>query len=304
MSTLGQLIDRAFREFLTPPDEQPTRFTLGATMASGAAAFTVDSDFLTPEEESLFGPGTIVEFERELVQVGAYDESLDTSQATSVKRAILGTSAAEHVSGTYGVISPEYARQAVFDALCDTIVGLFPTLYAVDETDLLSFSTTSFTEVPATVMEPMYVWARPVGAPSDGWIQFEDFEWRDHFPPSSTGKAIVATDLGGGSGYLVHKKEFARPTAESDNLITTTGLKQEWEQIALVGAVAHLIAGKDLSQRQQDFLVEQLKTQNYPVLTPTRVRESLLKYFEYLLDRAQKPLRSRTPASVVRHSVL
>ena len=297
MSTVAQVIDRIYREFLAPADEQPTRFTLAADITSGADTFTVDAAFLTPEEEDLFGPGTIVEIESELVQVGGYDEAAHV--ASSVKRAVLGTTAAAHVAGVYGVVAPEYPRKVVFDAVADAVVGLYPSLYAVTST-AVAFSSTTYTEVAATVMEPMYLYGRSSGATNYG--RWTNIEFLDNFGPSSTGKAIYAPV--DGSGYLVHKARFARPANETVDLVATTGLQDDWEQIVVVFATAHLIAGKDLSQRQQEFITNQLGAQSYPVLTPTRIRASLLDYGEYLLAKAQKNLRSRNPATVHRVTVL
>lgn len=302
MSTVAALIDRAYREFLASPEEQPTRFTLAAEFASGAFSFTVDPDFLSPEEEALLAPGTVVEVNSELIQIGDYTEG--SHVASSVKRAILGTAEATHASGDYGVIAPEYPRKVVFDAICDEIVGLYPDLYVVTATGSLSLSSTTYTEVAATVMEPMWLLARPVGSAStDPYSQYFDVGWYDPFPPSSTGKAIFSP-FGTGIGYLVHKAKFARPGTEAVNLTTTTLLQEEWERIVLIGAVAYLIAGKDLSQRQQEFITQQLATQSYPVLTPTRIRESLLKYRGDLLERAKKGLRSRSQATVTRMAVI
>lgn len=301
MSTVAQVIDRAYREFLAPADEQPTRFTLDGTITSADTSLTVDVSFLSPEEADLLGPGTVIELDTELIEIGAYDE--DTNVASGVKRGILGTTAASHTDGAYGVIAPEYPRQNVLEAIADTVVGLYPDLYAVTTTDSLALSSSTFTEIAATVMEPMFLYGRPSGG--TGYTRVYDIELLDNFAPSTTGKAIYApSQLAGGSGYLVHKASFERPLDEADDLVDDLGLQQEWERIVLIGAVAHLVAGKDLSQGQQEFLTEQLKVQNFPVLTPTRIRESLLKYYEYLLERAKVSLRSRQPATVIRHEVL
>lgn len=302
MSTVAQLIDRCYREFLTPPTEQPARATLAAAITTtSATTFTVDTSFLTPEEEDLFGPGTIIEIDSELIEVGAYDT--DTNTASACKRGILGTTAATHLLAAYATISPRYARKALFDAIADGVVDLWPTLYAVTQSASLSFSSTTYTEIAATVIEPMYVWARPNG--STFYDKYDAIQFLDNFTPSSTGKAVRSDQLGdGATGYLVYKAKFVRPTLESDDLVATCLIQAEWERIVEVGAVAHLAAGGDLSEQQQDFLVQQLQTQNYPVLTPTRIRESLLKYYEYLLERAQKPLRERQDATLIRYTAI
>lgn len=300
MSTVAQLIDRILRDYLAPPDEQPTRFTLGAAIAStSVASFTVDTDFLSPEESALLGPGTLVEIEQELIQIGAYDES--TNVASSCIRGVQGTTAATHLNGSQGLIAPKYSRRSVFDAIADDVEQLFPDLARTAETTSLSFSATSYTEVAATVMEPMYVWARPTGSASNATWNKYPVTFLDHFPASSTGKAALIPSLNDGSvsGYLVYKGKFTRPTAESDDLVATCGLEDEWERIVMVGAVAALVVAKDLSPLEQQYLSERLANEAAPIGSATRIWSALRAWRRELLDRAQEGMRSREPVTVV-----
>jgi hypothetical protein len=302
MSTVAQLIDRAMREFLYPPDEQPIRFTLGAAITTtSATTFSVNTDLLSPEEEALLGPGTIVEFDRELVQIGAYDESLSTDQATSCLRGVGNTTAATHLIDAPGIVWPKFPRQNVYDAICDEVELLWPDLSKVSETASMTFSSTSYTEVAATVMKPMYAWARPSG--TDDWAEY-DVRFYDHFPASSTGKAVSLDGLADSvAGYLVYRGKFTRPSAESTDLVATCGLEDEWERIVLLGAVAYLIAGKDLSPMQSQFLSEQLANQNFQVGSGARIWSALRSFRQDLLDKAQKAQHGREKTTVVRRTV-
>lgn len=296
MSLVSAALDRMFREWLEPADEQPTRFSLAAAITTtSATSFTVDPTFLSPEEEDLFGPGTLVEIEQEWIQVGDYDP--DTNIASDCKRGVGGTTAATHLISTEGKIAPKYGRKAAFDAFCDELVGLWPDLYAIDETDSMTFSTTTYTEVAATVMYPMYAWARPTGSSSNSQWGKYPVEFLDHFPASSTGKAVLGRI--NGSGYLVHKVKFARPANEAVNLTTTTLLNEEWERIVEVGAVAQLVGAQDLSAAEASYLSEQLAASNFPVGSGGSVRDGLLRYHRYLLDRAKRSMRAREDTVVV-----
>lgn len=302
MSTVAQVIDRAYREFLYPPDEQPARFTLAASIATtSVTSFTIDSSLLSAEEEGLFGPGTVVEIGRELIQIGAYDA--DTGVASSCLRGLNNTTEATHDSGAEGVLAPKYSRQACFDVLCDEVEALYPDLAKVTETESMVFSSNSPTEVAATIADPMYAWARPSG--TTDWAEY-DVRFLDHFPGSSaspTGKAVMIDDLPDSvTGYLVYRARFTRPTAESDSL-ATCGLEDEWERIAMLGMVSYLVAGKELSPLEQQFLSDQLAAQGTPVGSAARVWASLRALREDLLEKAKKAQRSRERPTVVRRSV-
>lgn len=303
MSTAGQLIDRILRDFLAPPDEQPIRFTLAAAISStSATSFTIDTDFLSPEEQALFGPGSLVEIEQELIQVGSFDEA--TNVASSCVRGIQGTTAATHANASVGLLAPKFSRRSVFDAVCDEIEQLYPDLAKITESASTAFSSTSYTEVAATVMEPMWVWARPTGSSSSmSWSRYP-VQFLDHFPGSSTGKAVWVPNLTDGSitGYLVYRSKFTRPADESTDLVATCGLEDEWERIVMVGAVASLVIAKELSPLEQQYLSEQLANQGTPVGTGTRIWSALRAWRRELLERAQESLRSREPVTVVTNS--
>lgn len=296
--TVGDLLDRLYREFLTPADEQPIRFHLDVAIATPTEdSLTLDTTFMSPEEEALLGPGTLVEVDRELIQIGAFDSG--TGIAASCGRGMMGTTPVDHET-VYGVIAPTYGRQAAFDAVSDAIVRLWPDLSRITESDSITLST-PFTEVDQEVEAVRYAWAN-VGAV--GWEKWDTVRFHDHFPPSSTGKAITVEGLGASAtGYLVYETRFERPAAEFD-VLDDMGVEDEWIPIVLLGAVAHLVSGKDLSEKQQDFLTQQLAAQNYPVLTPTRIRQSILSYRDDLLTVAKRAFRHGNDTTVDRHPVI
>lgn len=292
MTTTAQALDRLFRDWLEPADEQPARFTLAAAITTTSqTSFTVDPAFLSPEESALFGPGTVVEIGQEWAQIGLFDE--DTNVASACKRGVGGTTAATHLVAAEGKIAPKFGRRSAFDAFADEVVALFPDLSAVTVAEDLTFNASTYTEVAATVQHPMYVWARAVGS-SDAPRSKFNVEFFDHFPDSSTGKAITVSGLpNGGSGHLVYRSSFPRPSTEATDLNTTCLLNDEWVRIAIVGAAAQLISAKDLSAAEASFLSEQLAQQNFPVGSGGSVRDSLLRYRQFLLGRAKSAQRGR-----------
>jgi hypothetical protein len=294
MSTVGQLIDRLRRDWLEPADAQPTRFTLGAaiTTANGLSV-TYDDTLLAPEELELLGPGTLIEVDTEEMIVGDIDETANT--LTIAIRGANGTTGATHLIGAEVTVAPVWRRKVIFDALGDAVVGLYPDLYKMASTPL-TLSTTTYTEVPAVVGEPHYFFG--IFSGSTTYDRYP-VTFLDHFTPSSTGKAIVGSDLPyGATGYLIYKSGFDRPPNETYDLIVTGGLDQQWEPILLVSAAAYLIAGREFEQIDQERLTQQLERTGFPVLSATRIREGLLEYRDQLLRKAVDALRFREPTLV------
>ena len=285
MSTVAQVVDRILRDWLHAPDDQPTRFTLNGALAAGATSLTYDDDLLTPEEEDLLGPGTLIEVGSEQILVGSVNE--DTNVLSGLIRGANGTTDADHADAALVTLAPAWARKTIFDAVADAIEQLWPELYTTTTSGALTLSSTQYTEVPAVVQGVLYLWVRPSGGD-----QYE--KWHapllENFPPSSTTKAIWPGFSG--SGYLVYKAKPTRPTLETDSM-ATLGVEDEWEQLVVVSAVAYLISGKDLSAATQEFLSDNLNAQGYPVDSSRRIREGLLRYQGYLIDKAKRTLRHR-----------
>lgn len=298
MSTAGQVVDRVLRDWLYGPDDQPIVCTLSGDIDNDDLSLVYADAMLAPEEEDLLAPGTVIEIDSEQMRVGAVDESANT--LSSLSRAANGTTAASHSGGALITVSPTWARKTVFDAVADAVEQLWPELYAVGETAPLALSSSTYTEVPATVMDAMFLWARSTGATD--WEQVTSIRFLDHFPPSSTGKAIYAGF--DGSGYLVHKKQLVRPPAEATDLVATSLLEDQWEQLVAVSAVAYLVSGKDLAAATQSQLTEQLQAQGFPIGSGQRIREGLVRYQSFLLDKHKRALRSRNPVTVVVNEVV
>lgn len=296
MTTLGQLVDRTLRDWLEPADDQPTRASLAAGLAVDATSLTYDPAMLSPEEEELLGPGTLIQIGAEEILVGDIDETTNT--LSDLKRAQNGTVPTVHAAGDLIFPTPVWRRRAVVDALGDAIVKLYPELYRILSSNEMSLSSTSYTEVPAAVARDLVAVKHFLGSCSST-SGYEAYTVRllSPFPAVSSGKAVVVDAASSVSGYLVYKAKFARPTSENDDL-TVFGVQQDWEQIVILDAVAYLIAGREMDLATQERLSQQLEQQGYPAGTPSQVRDSILRYRELMVNRAQDALRVEHPVTV------
>ena len=147
MSTFANLIDRTYREYLRPVDEQEplSQLASGIDNSASTTSLTYVANLWTPEEEELIGSGSILEIGQELMMV----EDINTvSRTITVERARLNSTIATHATGADIILKPRYPRMNVANAIGDQIIGLYPALYAVKTTTLTTTST-QYEEAPA-----------------------------------------------------------------------------------------------------------------------------------------------------------
>ena len=305
MSTLGQLIDRTYREYLRPVEEQEPltqvanldSITGGQGLTSTGTTLQYKEGLFTPEEEELIGAGSVLEIDSELVMV----EDINTvSREITVERGRLGSTAAEHLEDTDIILKPKYPRLNVTNAIGDQVIGLFPALYAVKKTTLTT-SSTQFVEMPAGTQRILQ--AKIDNSTTGGTTtSFTDvpLELLTDFAGSTTDAAVQfpTSPTSGKSVYVVYASKFTRPTAETDNLNTISGLEDFHEQIVMVGAVAQLLSELDVDASTQNYITENLEQRGVPVGSGERLRNALLRYYGVLLDRARREQRSRFPQGV------
>jgi|TARA_R100001463_G_scaffold15766_2_gene40988 hypothetical protein len=305
MSTLGQLIDRTYREYLRPVEEQEPltqvanldSITGGQGLTSTGTTLQYKEGLFTPEEEELIGAGSVLEIDTELVMV----EDINTvSREITIERGRLGSTAAEHFEDTDIILKPKYPRLNVTNAIGDQVIGLFPALYAVKKTTLTT-SSTQFVEMPAGTQRILQ--AKIDNSTTGGTTtSFTDvpLELLTDFAGSTTDAAVQfpTSPTSGKSVYVVYASKFTRPTAETDNLNTISGLEDFHEQIVMVGAVAQLLSELDVDASTQNYITENLEQRGVPVGSGERLRNALLRYYGVLLDRARREQRSRFPQGV------
>ena len=303
MSTFGQLIDRTYREYLRPVEEQEPlsqvanldTITGGQGITAAGTTLKYKEGLFTPEEEELIGAGSVLEIDNELVMV----EDINTvSREITVERGRLGSTAVEHAEDTDIILKPKYPRLNVANAIGDQVIGLFPALYAIKKTTITTAST-QFVEMPAGTQR---ILQSKINNSTANTTVYSDIplELLTDFAGSTT-EAAVQFPSGPTSGktvYVVYASKFTRPTDETTNLNTVSGLEDFHEQIVMVGAVAQLLSELDVDATTQNYITENLEQRGVPVGSGERLRNALLRYYGVLLDRARREQRSRFPQGV------
>ena len=323
-TTIRDLVDRTFREYLEPSDELNSYTAVASAMTSSATTLSFDADLLTQEEEDVMDAGTILEIDQELM----YCTGLDTvNNFVTVVRGVRGTTADSHDIGAIVKIAPTFTRLAVFNAIKDQINNLFPTLFAV-ETKELSASTgysligthdapgdanyllsilssisqytyfASFSDISVFIFLP--VTCSLVELPNP--FTFTDADGVSRTMTYTTGPNVVhaiqfSGIAQGQTAFVTFKKKFIEPTAEANSL-SSIGLEQEYEPIIMAGVAAQMMSGRDIPSATTQYITEQMAISGYPVGSSNSIRNSLLQYQQLLINQARKYLRAKYPESV------
>ena len=329
MSTIGNLVDRVYREYLEPNDDIQSFSILRGAMLADATDETVDyeSDYLTSEEEDLLEPGAVVEVNRELMLVTALNTS---AEQLTVKRAFRGTTLAEHSVDDVMRINPVFPRNTVFDAVSDQIHNLYPTLFAT-ETKSVS-AKVGYIALSGTYDNYLI-------APIKAISQYTDFSaGSDETGTMFQGVAVELIDLpnpftytdadgvsqtitytngpdkvnavqvynvsSGHTVYVTFKKKFldVRDYDSDGDVEDTTlaqiGLETEYEPIVMAGVAAQMIAGRDIPAATAENITQSMQAQSFPVNSASSIRNSLIQYQRALIQQARKDLRARYPEPV------
>ena len=291
MAAVSTLVDRIYRDFLNKPDDLSAFSRLDGAINNSVTSLVYESGLFSSEEENLLGSGALIEIDQEIMLVTAANTSTRT---LTVARGYSGTTAASHDDKANIFINPTFPRKSVFDAVSDNIVRLYPTLYNV--TTITTTANSTYQEVAASTVEVLSSFVQNA---SGEQYTSAGIELLKNFPPSSTNTAVQFYNTSNGKTvYLVVKRKFVRPSAETDDLSTTCLLEDEYQQIVMVGAVADIVGATDVDASTQEFITEKLAAENYPVGSGERLRNALLRLRSLLIDEARGNLRSLYPAPV------
>ena len=131
--TIGNLVDRVFREYLEPMDSVESYSYLTGGISDTDTTLAYANDMFSSEEEDALDAGAVIEVGQELM----FSTALNTvTNEITVTRGARGTTAALHSAGDLIKITPSFTRKAVFDAVSDQIKNLYPTLFAVETIEL------------------------------------------------------------------------------------------------------------------------------------------------------------------------
>ena len=287
---VGEVVDRVERQYLEHPDELWVRTATTEAVSDSATNFTINLDLLGPEEQNLLTVGVLVQIDYE--QMIVTDFNSDTA-TVSVSRGARGTDADSHDSGAEMLVAPPYTRNIVFDAVRESIVGMHPPLYewATEKTTVGENGIVSVSNEVVNVFSVR-------SFPNQDLMDFEDLGYW----PDANGTAVrsirVFEGVAGEEVWITYRGKFRMATSPND-VLEQLGVKDEWARIVVVGAAAQLISSKPMSSAWQNYVANQMRAEAYPVETPNRIRDALVAYHEFLINRAAASLQQQHPMNLV-----
>jgi hypothetical protein len=329
--TIGDLVDRVYREYLDPVENVDSYTTLELAVNTTDTTIKYDGNLLSVEEEDSLDGGCIIEIGQELM----FSTALNTvTNEITVKRGQRGTTAAAHSLGAIIKIKPTFPRKNIFDAISDQIKNLYPTLFAVETIELTASTgykllgthgtdgdTYNYLVAPLKAISQYTDWqsgSDQTGLKYNGLaIEMIDlpnpFTYTDDTQTERTKTYTSGPDVvhavqfvnisAGHTVYVTFKKKFIAPTNESTTL-SSVGLETEYEPIVMTGVAAQLVAGKDIGKINTSYITEQLEAATYPVGSSNSIGQSLLRYQQLLIQQARSNLRSKYPEPVQLNSIL
>jgi hypothetical protein len=295
----GQLVNETLDLLQSPGQDTDQVTTLSADITSGALTFTV-----TQVRSGAMGisPG-VVQIDSELL----YCSAVDTSGVATVEpwgRGYDGTVAVSHLAGSKVVSQPTYPRAKILDALNETILRVYPTVFAVKvttTTTVLPSLTYDLPEDAGWVLDAR--WLPPTGL---GYWQAVR-RWR-----MATGGTTVLGDLGVSvdvadrlvPGQPLQFTYAAKPTqlaTEADDFVAVTGLPLSMRDVIVTGAAAGTLVPSQELSRLQTASIEQ---QNRAALVAPAAALTSSRYleakFQQRLKEEEKNLRRKYPIRITR----
>ena len=330
-STIGDLVDRVYREYLEPVDKVESYSYLSSGINDSVDTITYDGNLFSIEEEDALDAGAIVEVGQELMYTTALNSTTNT---ITVKRGQRGTTAAAHSAGDLIKIAPAFPRKNVYEAVVDQIKNLYPTLFAVETIELTASTgykllgthgsdgdSYNYLVAPLKAISQYTDWqagSDQTGLKYNGVaIEMIDlpnpFVYTDDTQTERTKTYTTGPDVvhavqfvnisAGHTVYVTFKKKFVQPTDE-DTTLASVGLEIEYEPIIMTGVAAQLIAGKDITKLNASYITEQLEASVSPIGSSNSIGQSLLRYQQLLIQQARSNLRSKYPEPVQLNSIL
>jgi len=332
-NNIGNLVDRVYREYLEPNDDIQSFSVLRAALDADSTDTIVqyESEYLTSEEEDAMEVGSFIEVGQELMLV----TNLNTSaEQITVKRAVRGTSLQTHSINDLIKVNPVFPRKNVFDAVCDQIENLFPTLFAVETKTVTSGSGyvllgsydapgnnnylvsvlkaisqytdfSSSSDQTGVIFQPVSVQMIELPNP----FTYTDSEGTERTITYTSGPNQVnalqfySIDQGH-TCYITFKRKFLDVRDYDgdgdveDTTLAEIGLETEYEPIIMAGVAAQMLSGRDIPAATVENITQAMQIQNYPVGSSNSVRNSLLQYQQLLITQARKYLRAKYPEAV------
>jgi hypothetical protein len=295
MTTINDLRQKIENEYLEPVIEQTPSVPLSNDINSSTSTITIVGDILSPDEESLIGPGSLLEIDSELVRVLSYDQNNTTITCT---RGVRGTTAAAHTAANSELRFPtRWPRKVIEDAISAAIDSLWQPLYAPKE-KLATVATAEYLRLPLNTVRLIGVEYRNL---SGEWEPVTATLFATH--PTDPDFAAIQLGPIGATSVLCNVRYGLKIEAPSSTTDEIENLEAKWERIVMADVGAQLLSGVDIDATTQEVLTRQFRLDRFPVRSGITISQALIRYREYLIEQAYKDLKARYPVKIYQRPV-
>jgi hypothetical protein len=235
MATFGQMTDEVSRKLSGFTLRQDRQTHLVSLVNSTQTTIVVSS-------ANNLSTG-VIQVDDELIYVDAYDRATGTLTIPPYGRGYNGTSAATHQAGARVIISPTFPSVDIKGAINETVLAVFPDLYATS-THTFSYSTAKSTYPLPNEVETVLGVSFQTTGPSKEWLPIRG--WRVDPMANTTAfdsRNSISLYSGVEPGRTVQIFYTSAPTvmdSNDDDFEIVTGLPSSSKDVIVLGAAARL----------------------------------------------------------------
>jgi hypothetical protein len=235
MATFGQMTDEVSRKLSGFTLRQDRQTHLVSLVNSTQTTIVVSS-------ANNLSTG-VIQVDDELIYVDAYDRATGTLTIPPYGRGYNGTSAATHQAGARVIISPTFPSVDIKGAINETVLAVFPDLYATS-THTFSYSTAKSTYPLPNEVETVLGVSFQTTGPSKEWLPVRG--WRVDPMANTTAfnsRNSISLYSGIEPGRTVQVFYTSAPTvmdSNDDDFEIVTGLPSSSKDVIVLGAAARL----------------------------------------------------------------
>lgn len=296
MATFSQMTDEVSRKLAGYTLRQDRQTHLTVTTTTVALTITVAS--------AVNISTGVIQIGDELIYIESYDRNTGVLTIPPYGRGYNGTTAFAHTSGSRVIVSPTFPSVDIKQAINDTILAVFPSLYAT-ASHTFTYSPAKTTYALPTAAETVLGLAYETTGPSKEWVPIRSYRVDTMANTSSFAGSKNSISLYSGIevGRTVQVFYTAAPTvlsANANEFATTTGLPESCRDVIVLGASARLASFVDPGRltfgSAESDQQSQIAGRSYGAGTNT-AKYLLALYDKRLAEESQK-LTDRNPTRI------
>jgi hypothetical protein len=287
MSTYKELVDSTILFLSGYSASQDVSTHLTADLASATATG------ISVADTSVLSRG-LAEIDNELVWIDsttATGATIAGAGSYPYGRGFRGSTAATHSLGARVTMAPTFPRAAVQRAINETINAVYPTLFAVKETQITFVGAKSAYNLPTGAQKVLSVSWQSVG-PTKEWFPVR--RWRvdqgAYTGAFASGASLSVYDaiVPGRTMQVVYTAAPATLSADTDDFTTVTGLLPSVEDVVRLGAAYRLVPFLDAPHLAGSAAEADFADSNRPTGSATALGRFFFQLYQArLADEAQ-----------------